>query len=454
MDDAPDPEKNRLSRRVTRYARVGANVGGVAAKMAGARLFGRDLGDQRNAADLMVALGGLKGPLMKLAQLLSTVPGPAAARICRRTAEAPGFGAADGAGLRQAADEGGARARLEAAASPPSTRRRPPPPRSARFTAPPVSTAAISPASSSIPTCSRRSKPTSASSAWCSRCSAASIPRSILSEIAKELSERLARGTRLSPRGEQRGALWRGAGRRADDPGAGHDRRTLSTRRLLTMGWLDGSPLLSFLDHASRTGTASPRRCSGRGGIPSPPTGSSTATRISAITASSRRPAGRPGSTFSTMAASGSSRRASSAAWSSSITASSTTTATASSRPIGAGDSPTLNNEQIDILNIWAALHLCAADRRPGADHRRRDRSACLWPSRGVEGQAGAEGRAADQRAARIRADGPGRDRPRLGDAPPQGGTEFPSPFRRGGRRFRRGEARQPAGRGDEGRRA
>ncbi|MCB1494544.1 MAG: AarF/ABC1/UbiB kinase family protein, partial [Bauldia sp.] len=72
MNDASDPEKNRLSRRVGRYARVGANVGGVAAKMAGARLFGRDFGDQRNAAELMAALGGLKGPMMKLAQLLST----------------------------------------------------------------------------------------------------------------------------------------------------------------------------------------------------------------------------------------------------------------------------------------------------------------------------------------------------------------------------------------------
>ena len=42
--------------------------------MAGARLFGRDLGDPKNAADLASALGGLKGPLMKLAQMLATIP--------------------------------------------------------------------------------------------------------------------------------------------------------------------------------------------------------------------------------------------------------------------------------------------------------------------------------------------------------------------------------------------
>ena len=37
-----DREANRFSARAARYARVGANMGGVAARMAGARLFGRD----------------------------------------------------------------------------------------------------------------------------------------------------------------------------------------------------------------------------------------------------------------------------------------------------------------------------------------------------------------------------------------------------------------------------
>lgn len=69
-----DREQNRLSGRLSRYARVGTNVGGVAVRVAGARLFGRDVSDVRNAVDLTAALGGLKGPLMKLAQLLATVP--------------------------------------------------------------------------------------------------------------------------------------------------------------------------------------------------------------------------------------------------------------------------------------------------------------------------------------------------------------------------------------------
>lgn len=46
----------------------------VAARMAGARLFGIELDQSRHAADLRSALGGLKGPLMKVAQIMATVP--------------------------------------------------------------------------------------------------------------------------------------------------------------------------------------------------------------------------------------------------------------------------------------------------------------------------------------------------------------------------------------------
>ncbi len=68
-----DREGNRLSRRVQRYAQVGANAGGVAARIGANYLFGgKD--QQKNAAQLAAALGGLKGPLMKVAQLLSTIP--------------------------------------------------------------------------------------------------------------------------------------------------------------------------------------------------------------------------------------------------------------------------------------------------------------------------------------------------------------------------------------------
>ena len=70
-----DPEKNRFTARASRYARVGANMGGVAARIAGGMLTGRSSeGDRKNALALTAALGGLKGPLMKVAQLLATIP--------------------------------------------------------------------------------------------------------------------------------------------------------------------------------------------------------------------------------------------------------------------------------------------------------------------------------------------------------------------------------------------
>ncbi|MFV0294514.1 MAG: ABC1 kinase family protein [Hyphomicrobiaceae bacterium] len=69
-----DEEENRFSARAARYVKVGTNVGAVAARVAGSRLFGLESDRNRNATDLAAALGGLKGPIMKAAQLLSTIP--------------------------------------------------------------------------------------------------------------------------------------------------------------------------------------------------------------------------------------------------------------------------------------------------------------------------------------------------------------------------------------------
>jgi predicted unusual protein kinase regulating ubiquinone biosynthesis (AarF/ABC1/UbiB family) len=67
-------ENNTLGGRVRRYARVTGAVGGLAARVAGQRYLGLDLGKRDMPADLKVALGGLKGPLMKVAQILATIP--------------------------------------------------------------------------------------------------------------------------------------------------------------------------------------------------------------------------------------------------------------------------------------------------------------------------------------------------------------------------------------------
>ena len=98
-----DTEKNRFSARAARYARVSANVGGVAARM-GVQMGVRRLAGREevltgaNAAALAAALGGLKGPLMKVAQLLSTIPDllppEYAAELGKLQSDAPPMGAA------------------------------------------------------------------------------------------------------------------------------------------------------------------------------------------------------------------------------------------------------------------------------------------------------------------------------------------------------------------------
>src|SRR5215218_5610002 len=91
-ETVPDREKNRFSARAKRYAKVGTNVGGVAT----ARVLGRTQNHDRNALDLAAALGGLKGPIMKVAQLLATIPDALppeyAGELIKLQSEAPPMG--------------------------------------------------------------------------------------------------------------------------------------------------------------------------------------------------------------------------------------------------------------------------------------------------------------------------------------------------------------------------
>jgi predicted unusual protein kinase regulating ubiquinone biosynthesis (AarF/ABC1/UbiB family) len=93
-----DEEANRFTARAVRYARVGANVGGVAARIARARLLGTETSGTTNAAALAQALGTLKGPVMKVAQMMATVPGllppDYAEELQKLQSEAPPMGTA------------------------------------------------------------------------------------------------------------------------------------------------------------------------------------------------------------------------------------------------------------------------------------------------------------------------------------------------------------------------
>jgi predicted unusual protein kinase regulating ubiquinone biosynthesis (AarF/ABC1/UbiB family) len=90
----PMPE-NTFSGRMARYARVGTTMGGIAARLAGHRFLGMSLPPQ-HAAELREAFGGLKGPLMKVAQMLGTIPDalPAeyAAELAQLQSHAPPMG--------------------------------------------------------------------------------------------------------------------------------------------------------------------------------------------------------------------------------------------------------------------------------------------------------------------------------------------------------------------------
>ena len=69
-----DPEKSTPIERLKRYANVTSAVGGLAARVAGERYLGIKVDRENHAKILGEALGDLKGPLMKVAQILSTIP--------------------------------------------------------------------------------------------------------------------------------------------------------------------------------------------------------------------------------------------------------------------------------------------------------------------------------------------------------------------------------------------
>jgi predicted unusual protein kinase regulating ubiquinone biosynthesis (AarF/ABC1/UbiB family) len=90
------PREGNIFGEIRRFARTSGAVGGIAARITGERVFGIKTNQARHAEDLKSILGGLKGPMMKVAQFLSTVPDalPAeyAAQLAELQANAPPMG--------------------------------------------------------------------------------------------------------------------------------------------------------------------------------------------------------------------------------------------------------------------------------------------------------------------------------------------------------------------------
>lgn len=72
MED--DLDSGGLTGRVARYGKVSGAMAGLAARLAGERFLGIKISRSEHAAQLMAALGALKGPLMKVGQILATIP--------------------------------------------------------------------------------------------------------------------------------------------------------------------------------------------------------------------------------------------------------------------------------------------------------------------------------------------------------------------------------------------
>ncbi len=82
--------------RLKRYAKVTSAMGGLAAKLAGEKYLGIKVNREKHAKQLREALGGIKGPLMKVAQILSTIPDAVpkeyANELAHLQADAPSMG--------------------------------------------------------------------------------------------------------------------------------------------------------------------------------------------------------------------------------------------------------------------------------------------------------------------------------------------------------------------------
>ena len=69
-----DSESKSITKQIKRYAQVGGVIGKLATKLASQKYLGVKLDKNKHAAEIRAALGSIKGPLMKVAQLSATIP--------------------------------------------------------------------------------------------------------------------------------------------------------------------------------------------------------------------------------------------------------------------------------------------------------------------------------------------------------------------------------------------
>ncbi|MDP3532277.1 MAG: AarF/UbiB family protein, partial [Alphaproteobacteria bacterium] len=67
-------DETSLNQRIMRYAQVSKTGIGLLARLIGQQYLGVNIDRTKHAAQLRLALGEIKGPLMKIAQMVSTIP--------------------------------------------------------------------------------------------------------------------------------------------------------------------------------------------------------------------------------------------------------------------------------------------------------------------------------------------------------------------------------------------
>ena len=73
-EDADINPNTNIKSRLTRYGKVSTTMAGLGAKLIGEKYLGVKIEREEHAAALTQALGNLKGPLMKVGQILATIP--------------------------------------------------------------------------------------------------------------------------------------------------------------------------------------------------------------------------------------------------------------------------------------------------------------------------------------------------------------------------------------------
>jgi len=255
-----DREANRFSARAARYAKVGANVGGAAARFAAQQLTGgrTSARDATNAAALAKALGGLKGPLMKVAQLMATIPDllppEYADELSKLQSDAPPMGAAF------------VKRRMQAELGPDWQKR------FKSFDLKPAAAASLGQVHRAValdgaPLACKLQYPDMKSAVEADLAQLDILfaihrrfePVIDTSEAAKEIGARVREELDYA-REAKHAALYRHMLADAPDVRTPKVRAELSTERLLTMDWLDGDKLLTFkaapLEVRNRIGAA------------------------------------------------------------------------------------------------------------------------------------------------------------------------------------------------------